>query len=211
MALILVIDTCTLQCSVALSKDGTCLASQHVREDGYVHAERLMPMVDDVLREAGHTAKDLDACAVAGGPGSFTGLRIGVSAAKGLCQGLNIPLIALDPLALLARQGQRLDDSPVQRVPMIDARRMEVYTASFNASLERTSPVAPWVLDEDVDSWDDNAQFIGDGALAIFPVEAMGVEGARRAARGPRVPRWKKGADDGDDDDDDDTVAPSAR
>ena len=167
MALILIIDTCTLQCSVALSKDGTCLATQHVREDGYVHAERLMPMVDDVLREAGHTAKDLDACAVTGGPGSFTGLRIGVSTAKGLCQGLNIPLIALDPLALLARQGQRLDDSPVERVPMIDARRMEVYTAPFDDSLRRTSPVAPWVLDEDVDSWDNNAQFIGDGAIKM--------------------------------------------
>lgn len=172
MATILLIDTATLQCSVAVSVDGRCVASEAIRETGYVHAEKLMPMVDRVLNEA--NKPQLDAVAVTGGPGSFTGLRIGVSTAKGLCQGLQIPLIELDPLALLAVQGKRLDPSPRTRVAMIDARRMEAYAASFDDT-NPSAPAKPWILGEDADEWGPDAQFIGDGAKKME--EGLGGDG----------------------------------
>ena len=152
MAKILMIETSTTQCSVALAKGGTPVAWKEERaEQGYVHAERLMPFVDTVLHEQGWSRTDLDAVAVSGGPGSFTGLRIGVSTAKGLCQALQIPLISLDTLALLAEQGKRLDPTPQQRVAMIDARRMEVYAGTFDADDTCTQAATPVEVDKTPD------------------------------------------------------------
>ena len=110
MAKILILETSTPQCSVALAENGAAVAWKEERaEEGYVHAERLLPLIDEVLREHGWAKSDLDGVAVSGGPGSFTGLRIGVSTAKGVCHALGLPLIALDTLAFLAEQGRRLD------------------------------------------------------------------------------------------------------
>lgn len=166
MANILLIETSTTQCSVALAQGGTPVAWKEERaEQGYVHAERLMPFVDTVLCEQGWSRSDLDAVAVSGGPGSFTGLRIGVSTAKGLCQALQIPLISLDTLALLAEHGRRIDPAPQQRVAMIDARRMEVYAATFDADGNCTQDATPVEVDETPDVFEGPAQFIGDGAV----------------------------------------------
>lgn len=166
MAKILLIETSTTQCSVALAEGGTPVAWKEERaEQGYVHAERLMPFVDAVLHEQGWSRAELDAVAVSGGPGSFTGLRIGVSTAKGLCQALHVPLIALDTLALLAEQGKRLDPTPQQRVAMIDARRMEVYAGTFDADGTCMQAATPVEVDKSPDAFEGPAQFIGDGAV----------------------------------------------
>ena len=124
-----------------------------------------MPLVDEVMKEHGWKPSQLDAIAVSGGPGSFTGLRIGVATAKGLCHALNVPLIALDTLHLLAVQGERLDPKPQPRVAMIDARRMEVYAATFDASGECMRAAEPVEVDQRPDAFEGPAQFIGDGAV----------------------------------------------
>ena len=145
MANILILETSTTQCSVALAEHGVAVAWKEERaEDGYIHAERLMPLLDEVMKEHGWKPSQLDAVAVSGGPGSFTGLRIGVATAKGLCHALNVPLIALDTMQLLAVQGERLDPTPQPRVAMVDARRMEVYTATFDASGRVFALCNPW-------------------------------------------------------------------
>jgi tRNA threonylcarbamoyladenosine biosynthesis protein TsaB len=165
MARILILDTATLQCSVALANDGKVVAQREVREDGHVHAERLLPLIDEAMGEAGWSPTDLDAVAVSGGPGSYTGLRIGVATAKGICHAQGIPLLALDTLQLLAVQGMRLDPHATQRVAMVDARRMEVYAAAYDRNAHPLSEVAPVIVDEGEGAWEGPAQFIGDGAL----------------------------------------------
>lgn len=166
MAKVLILETSTTQCSVALADQGVAMAWREERaEDGYIHAERLMPLVDELMNDHGWKPSQLDAVAVSGGPGSFTGLRIGVATAKGLCHALNVPLIALDTTQLLAVQGERLDPTPQQRVAMVDARRMEVYTATFDASGTCLRSVEPVEVDQRPDAFDGPAQFIGDGAL----------------------------------------------
>ena len=101
---ILNIETATKNCSVALAKDGKTILCKEIAEEGYSHAERLHVFIEEIIREAGITFQDIVAVAVSQGPGSYTGLRIGVSAAKGLCYALNIPLIAVDTLQVLASQ-----------------------------------------------------------------------------------------------------------
>ena len=166
MANILILETSTTQCSVALARDGEAVAWKEDRsENGYVHAERLMPLVDELLGEQGWAKTELDAVAVSGGPGSFTGLRIGVATAKGLCHGLNIGLIALDSLAILAAQGKRIDPTPQHRIGMIDARRMEVYAATYDDHGTCLQPVQPVEVDAHPGTWNGPGQFIGDGAL----------------------------------------------
>ena len=173
MARILLIETSTTQCSVALAENGTPVAWKEERaEEGYVHAERLMPFIDGLFKETGWDRSDLDAVAVSGGPGSFTGLRIGVSTAKGLCHALNVPLIALDTPALLAEQGKRIDPTPQRRVGMIDARRMEVYAASYDEHGTCLHPATPVEVDLHPQTWEGPAQFIGDGAVKCADVLA---------------------------------------
>jgi tRNA threonylcarbamoyladenosine biosynthesis protein TsaB len=121
MAYILNIETATKNCSVSLAKNGKVIVCLEVAELGYSHAEKLHLFFEEALQLAGISFKELNAVAVSQGPGSYTGLRIGVSAAKGLCYSLQIPLIATDTLEALARQ-ITIESGSI--LPMIDARRM---------------------------------------------------------------------------------------
>ena len=131
MALILCLETATHSCSVALTRDGVLLASRDHMSKGFSHAEKLNVFIDEVLKEAGAAMKDLNAVAVGIGPGSYTGLRIGLSAAKGLCYALDIPIMGIGTLDVLM-EGLRASDhapqAPDLQWPMVDARRMEVFT-----------------------------------------------------------------------------------
>ena len=120
---ILNIETATKNCSVSLANGGKTILCKEIAEEGYSHAERLHVFIEEIIKEAGISLNDLSAVAVSQGPGSYTGLRIGVSAAKGLCFALGIPLIAVDTLQVLALQ-VKVTDGLI--IPMIDARRMEV-------------------------------------------------------------------------------------
>jgi len=160
MAYILNIETATKNCSVSLSKDGATIVCKEMAEQGYSHAEKLHVFIEEVLREAGLKFKDLAAIAVSQGPGSYTGLRIGVSAAKGLAFALGIPLIAVDTLAVLAAQANVSDGFIV---PMIDARRMEVYSAIFDANLQKIREVKAEIITEDSFSEiESKIYFVGD-------------------------------------------------
>ncbi|MDG1570989.1 tRNA (adenosine(37)-N6)-threonylcarbamoyltransferase complex dimerization subunit type 1 TsaB [Robiginitalea sp. M366] len=130
MACILNIETASTNCSVALFQGEALIALREDRTDAYTHGEELHSFIAAVLAEAGLGPEGLDAVAVGKGPGSYTGLRIGVSAAKGLCFAQDIPLIALSTLEIMAR-GLEVKEGIL--VPMLDARRMEVYSAIFNA------------------------------------------------------------------------------
>lgn len=129
MALILCLETATHLCSVALCRDGASIASRDLLSAGYTHAEKLNVFVDEVLKEVGVAMHELDAVAVGIGPGSFTGLRIGLSAAKGFCYPLGIPIIGIGTLDTLCEAAQAKTDLRGMRLwPMVDARRMEVFT-----------------------------------------------------------------------------------
>ncbi|TQD39639.1 tRNA (adenosine(37)-N6)-threonylcarbamoyltransferase complex dimerization subunit type 1 TsaB [Haloflavibacter putidus] len=129
MAIILCLETTTTNCSVALAKEGKLLALREDKSKNYSHAERLHVFIEEVLEETNLSFNNLSAIAVSKGPGSYTGLRIGVSAAKGLCFSLDIPLLAIDTLQALSLQYTKEEISFF--VPMLDARRMEVFTAVY--------------------------------------------------------------------------------
>jgi tRNA threonylcarbamoyladenosine biosynthesis protein TsaB len=131
MALILNLETATTMCSVALAENGKVIA-QKEKNEGYSHAENLTSFIQEVIHQAGRSLSDLDAVAVSKGPGSYTGLRIGVSSAKGLCYGLEKPLIGINTLAHFA--GSVTDKTYTYKCPMLDARRMEVYCAVYDSN-----------------------------------------------------------------------------
>ena len=163
MALILNIETATKNCSVCLAKDGVPVAIAEYAGEGYAHAEKLHVFIEEALQKAAISFKDLDAIAVSMGPGSYTGLRIGVSAAKGLCYALNIPLIAVDTLELLAR---KIEVANGVIIPMIDARRMEAYTAIFSNNYSKIRDTKAEVLDENsFTGIAGEIHLLGDGAL----------------------------------------------
>lgn len=145
MAYILNIETATKNCSVSLAKDGQTVLCKEIAEQGYSHAEKLHVFIEEILKESGIDFRELKAIAVSKGPGSYTGLRIGVSTAKGLCYALGIPLIAVDTLAVLA---QKVTQKGGLIVPMIDARRMEVYSTVFDANHQKIMEVQAEVLTE---------------------------------------------------------------
>lgn len=149
MSLILCIETTTEICSVALAQNGKTIGLLQI-EQGNTHAARLHGLVQNVLQNAGYGLNQLSAVAVCKGPGSYTGLRVGVSAAKGYCYALDIPLIAIDSLTSLAAYfAQNNDMSPnALLVPMIDARRMEVYTAVFDQKLNMLEPIEAKIINE---------------------------------------------------------------
>lgn len=168
---ILHIESSTLTCSVALSRNGETLALRETHDTQYTHAERLAVYAQEVLRSADMAATDLQAVCVSKGPGSYTGLRIGVSAAKGLCYGLGIPLLSVGSLESMAHWAKSELAEQLADVsflcPMIDARRMEVYTQVFDASLNVLKPVSAEIIDEN--SFDSELEkgkvaFFGDGA-----------------------------------------------
>lgn len=142
---ILNIETSTKNCSVSLAKQGETIAIRELADEGYSHAEFLHVFIEQIIAEASIKFHDLSAIAVSKGPGSYTGLRIGVSAAKGLCYALEIPLIAIDTLLLLAKT---IAVKSGVIVPMIDARRMEVYTAVFDQDYHIVEATSAKILDE---------------------------------------------------------------
>ena len=159
MALILSIETGTDICSVALSNDGELMALRESSE-GRDHAKKVALFVDELLKETGVQPADLDAIAVGKGPGSYTGLRIGVSFAKGMCYALNIPLIAigsLDALVQVAREDydagiidvEEDDWNSSSLCPMVDARRMEVYTQIFDTNGTPHTDVSAEIISEE--------------------------------------------------------------
>jgi tRNA threonylcarbamoyladenosine biosynthesis protein TsaB len=157
---ILNIETATKNCSVALAKDGKTILCKEIAEEGYSHAERLHVFIEEVLADAGVNFSQLKAIAVSQGPGSYTGLRIGVSAAKGFCFALNIPLISVDTLHSLALQVKHSDGLIV---PMLDARRMEVYSAIFTSDFEKKREVlAEIITEESFKECKEKIYFVGD-------------------------------------------------
>lgn len=168
MARIILIETSTALCSAALMEDGRITA---YREDAdRAHAARLAPMIDSILSEKGLSVRDCDAVGVSMGPGSYTGLRVGVSTAKGLCFGAGIPLLAtgsLDTLVWTAIEGTMVPEGCRYIIPMIDARRMEVYTAVFGPDGRQLGEVEPKVIDAGsfaAELSEGPVLFIGDGA-----------------------------------------------
>lgn len=145
MALILNIETTTTNCSASISKEGKIVFLKEDNNKNYSHAESLHVFIDAVLKESKIDVTDLNAIAVSKGPGSYTGLRIGVSAAKGLCFALNKPLISISTLQALAYQ-IKIEDGVI--VSMLDARRMEVYSAIFNADYEQIRNTEAEILDD---------------------------------------------------------------
>lgn len=148
---ILLIETATDSCSVALAKDGCIVAEKYINEPK-AHASVLGGFITDILKENSITMDDCSAVAVSKGPGSYTGLRVGVSCAKGLCYGASKPLISVCTLATITQMaldnGLYPGSGDFMVVPMIDARRMEVYTANFNSQGEQLTPVKAKILDE---------------------------------------------------------------
>ena len=129
MAYILHIETSTKNCSVSLGYKGACMATVEQHDQHFSHAEKLQSFINKAMQDAQLSLNDLDAVAVSEGPGSYTGLRIGVATAKGLCYALDLPLIAISTLESLARQ---VDDGQERIIPLLEARKMEVYTAVFD-------------------------------------------------------------------------------
>ena len=146
MTYILNIETATHICSVALSNNGETIDIEESFEDK-THAELLTVFIEKILERNNLTTKDISAIAVSEGPGSYTGLRIGLSVAKGLCYGLKIPLIFIPTLEAMANGANKSIDDDYMLCPMIDARRMEVYTALYNSKLEKEVEIHAKIID----------------------------------------------------------------
>lgn len=164
MAMILTIETSTKNCSVSIAQDGKQLCLVEEADTGYAHGEKLNQFIEWCATGAEIKLQELDAVCVSKGPGSYTGLRIGVSSAKGFAYGLSIPLLAVDSLAVLVEQ--QINKGYDYIIPMIDARRMEVYTALYNNLGEQLSETEAKIIDENsyLELKGKKIVFIGDGA-----------------------------------------------
>ena len=168
--MILCLETATPVCSVALN-DGCCTIALRETERQNAHSEKITNFIREVMEAANIDYRQLDAVAVSQGPGSYTGLRIGVSTAKGICYAADLPLMAIDTLEAMAngmkmKLGSQIADNDLL-IPMIDARRMEVYASVFDAQLNRINDTAALVIDEH--SFEDLCRdhhlwLFGDGA-----------------------------------------------
>lgn len=148
MAYFLGIETATKVCSVAIFKNEQLIAFKE-EAGSYAHSEKLAVFANELLSENNISFSELSVLIISKGPGSYTGLRIGVSFAKGLCYGLSIPLIAVDSLLSMASGAATfLEKNEGFLCPMIDARRLEVYTAIYNSELKQLEPISAVVLDE---------------------------------------------------------------
>ena len=179
MSLILSLETSTTICSAALHDDGNLVASKELPTPQSASSQ-LSPIVDQLLKESKVSAKEVKAVAVASGPGSYTGLRIGVATAKGICYALQIPLIAINTLELMTYQivNSSTSPSPLERglggevgeallCPMLDARRMEVYCLLTDLDLNSVEPTQAKIVDEEsFKEWLDRKPiyFFGNGA-----------------------------------------------
>jgi len=174
MALLLHIDTATAYAGVCLSLNGNVLAMKE-HADQKNHAAFLQPAIKEIMKMAGKSLADLDAIAITAGPGSYTGIRVGLSSAKGICFALNKPLILLNTLQVIAKAALEqlaIEDKDINTLiyPMIDARRMEVFTGIYNQKLLEMGKTAAVILDESFfNSLPNEPQiaFCGDGSLKI--------------------------------------------
>ncbi|MET1257948.1 tRNA (adenosine(37)-N6)-threonylcarbamoyltransferase complex dimerization subunit type 1 TsaB [Flagellimonas sp. DF-77] len=165
MGTILNLETATTNCSVSVSVNGDLVSLVENNAANYSHAEQLHQFIEEALKEASFSFSDIDAVAVSKGPGSYTGLRIGVSAAKGLCFSLEVPLISVSTLQSMACQVQTAVDHRI--ISVLDARRMEVYAGVFNGRYEAHEPVKAVVLEADsFASYQEieKVVFVGNGA-----------------------------------------------
>jgi tRNA threonylcarbamoyladenosine biosynthesis protein TsaB len=172
MSLILQLETATTVCSVALSYHGELLALKEENK-GFTHAEHLTVFIEEVMRKANKSMSEIDAIAVSKGPGSYTGLRIGVATAKGLCYALNKPLIAINSLASLAAGASAKYSNKNYFCPMLDARRMEVYCALYAQNGTEVVSTEALILDEFSfkEKLDENEiLFFGDGAAKFSSI-----------------------------------------
>jgi len=173
MSLILQIETATTVCSVALSENGNTLAYKEIQQRN-VHAEVITLFIGEVLKMANKQYSELSAVAVSCGPGSYTGLRIGISVTKGICYSLDIPFIAIETLeAMTDGMQSEIATNNMLFCPMIDARRMEVFTAVFDADGNKMKPTSAEIIDQD--SFSDLLKtnkiiFFGDGAAKCSEV-----------------------------------------
>ena len=167
--MLLCIESATHICSVALTDNGNIVAFREINE-GFRHAEKLTVFISEVLDEAGINVKDLNAVAVSSGPGSYTGLRIGVSVAKGLCLSTDIPLISISTLMAMAWGALKQINSTDKNIlfsPMIDARRMEVYCSLYDTGLNPVHETSASIVAYDFLSnirKGKSIYFFGDGA-----------------------------------------------
>ncbi|MBP7151034.1 MAG: tRNA (adenosine(37)-N6)-threonylcarbamoyltransferase complex dimerization subunit type 1 TsaB [Paludibacteraceae bacterium] len=172
--LILHIETSTQVCSVALSNGTECIFSKFTNEEGMNHAKLLNGFIAEAMNVLNNDFHSLNAVAVSSGPGSYTGLRIGVSTAKGLCYGLNIPLISVGTLDIMAVAAlNSINEKDALLCPMLDARRMEVYAAIYNTDLEVVRPVAADIVDNSTykEILDQNSvYFFGNGMNKCKPL-----------------------------------------
>ncbi len=146
MAVILNLETATTNCSVCVAKEGKILSLRELDRPNYSHAEQLHNFIKEALEEASFSLEQMDAVAVSQGPGSYTGLRIGVSAAKGLCFSLDLPLIAIPTLESMASQLEVEKDGFI--IPVLDARRMEVYAAVFDGEHKQIGDTRAEIITE---------------------------------------------------------------
>lgn len=166
MKYLLHIETSTKVCSVALSLDGKLIRVKESNELEYSHGENLTLFIASVLEDSKVSLNDLAAISVASGPGSYTGLRIGVSTAKGLCYALGIPLIAIDALFSMAQLAHE-KHSDINLCPVIDARRMEVFNAIYTSTLETLKVISADVIDENSYQEFEPFVYFGDGAAKL--------------------------------------------
>ena len=209
MSTILHIESATRVCSVALSKNGQLLVLRETHETDYAHSRLLTVYISEVMEQAGVDLPGLSAVAVSQGPGSYTGLRIGVSAAKGICYGLDIPLIAVDTMEAMTYQCRDYLRSQPDFVspesleayycPMIDARRMEVYHALYNHRMECRQPVRAAIIEQDTFRSlleEHKVLFFGDGAAKcqslINSPNALFLKDVLPSAKGMLIPAQRK-------------------
>lgn len=175
MTLVLHIETATDICSVSLGVNGDLLEERRTQE-ARQHISHLSLLIDDLLASQNQTYRDLHAIALSTGPGSYTGLRVGYATGKGLAMALDIPLIEVDTLYSIAWGMKKTSPANIDLfVPMIDARRMEVYTAHFDQELNLVKPAEPWIIDtssiNDIINKHNHIAFGGNGAFKIEQIE----------------------------------------
>ena len=172
MAYLLAIETSTEVCSVAVGKNEKCISVvEDNRENS--HAEKILLFVNQVLEDTGLKINELHAVCISEGPGSYTGLRIGTSSAKGLCDALDIPMISVSTLQSMAWGAREKYPNYNYYIPMIDARRMEVYTAVYNQNLEAIENTTNLILDENSYSdflFRDKVVFSGNGLTKAMQI-----------------------------------------
>ncbi len=175
MSLLLLIETSSINCSVAICDESNILAIEE-RQEVNIHASAITLFISEVLKKANKTLQDIDAIAVGKGPGSYTGLRIGVSTAKGLCYALDKPLIACNSLRTIFEQAKNIhSDNSILYCPLIDARRMEAYTCMFNFEGTAINKIKALIIEEHTFSEDlsnHKILFFGDGAEKTKKINA---------------------------------------